>query len=66
VQHAKLDVAIEGDMFHLQRADALRAFGERKGQARVTPKCRALAVKFSDEYLWFWIGKHNVNDTLTK
>jgi hypothetical protein len=34
--------------------------------ARVTLKYRALAVKFPDEYLWFWIGEHNVYDALTK
>ena len=46
-----------------------KKLGERSGQeiwsARVTLKYRALAVKFSDEYLWFWIGEHNVYDTLT-
>jgi hypothetical protein len=39
---------------------------ELKGQeiwsARVTLKYRALAVKLPDEYLWFWIGEHDVYD----
>jgi len=26
-------------------------------------KYRALAVKLPTEYLWFWIGQHNVYDT---
>jgi len=25
-------------------------------------KYRALAVKLSDEWVWFWIGDHNVYD----
>jgi len=29
-----------------------------------TLKYRALAVKVSDEYVWFWIGEHNVYDTI--
>jgi hypothetical protein len=44
--------------------------GERKGQeiwsARVTLKYRALALRFPGEYVWFWIGKHNVYDKLAK
>jgi len=47
-----------------------KQLGERKGQeiwsARVTLKYRALAVKFPEEYLWFWIGEHNVYDVLDK
>ena len=47
-----------------------KKLGERDGQeiwsARVTLKYRALAVKLPDEYLWFWMGKHNVYDALTK
>jgi len=30
----------------------------------VTLKYRALAVKLADKYLWFWIGEHNVYDSL--
>ena len=45
-----------------------KKLGERKGQeiwsARVTLKYRALAVKFPDEYLWFWIGEHNIYNVL--
>ncbi len=45
-----------------------KKLGDRKGQeiwsARVTLKYRALAVKLSDEYVWFWIGEHNVYDAL--
>jgi hypothetical protein len=47
-----------------------KKLGDRNGQeiwsARVTLKYRALAVKLPDEYLWFWIGEHNVYDALTK
>jgi hypothetical protein len=32
--------------------------------ARVTLKYRALAVKLTDEYVWFWIGEHNVYEAL--
>jgi len=43
-----------------------KKIGERDGQeiwsARVTLKYRALAVKLAGEYLWFWIGEHNVYD----
>jgi len=47
-----------------------KKLGERKGQeiwsARVTLKCRALALRFAEEYLWFWIGEHNTYDALIK
>ena len=47
-----------------------KKLGDRNGQeiwsARVTLKYRALAVKLPDEYLWFWIGEHNVYDVLIK
>ena len=47
-----------------------KKLGDRKGQeirsARVTLKYRALAVKLPDEFLWFWIGEHNVYDDLIK
>ena len=46
-----------------------KKLGERSGQeiwsVRVTLKYRALAVKLSDEFVWFWIGEHNVYDTKT-
>lgn len=39
-----------------------KRIGERQGQevgsVRVTLSHRALAVKRSDGYLWFWIGDH--------
>jgi hypothetical protein len=45
-----------------------KKLGDRKGQeiwsARVTLKYRALAVKLEGEYLWFWIGEHNVYEAL--
>lgn len=45
-----------------------KKIGERRGQeiwsARVTLKYRALAVRLADEYLWFWIGEHNVYDAI--
>ena len=47
-----------------------KKLGDRKGQeiwsARVSLKYRALAVKLPDEYLWFWIGEHDVYDVLIK
>jgi hypothetical protein len=33
---------------------------------RATLKYRALAVKLPEEYLWFWIGEHNIYDTLIR
>jgi len=47
-----------------------KKLGDRSGQeiwsARVTLRYRALAVKLPGEYLWFWIGEHNVYDVLIK
>jgi hypothetical protein len=47
-----------------------KKIGDRNGQeiwsARVTLKYRALAIRFPDEYVWFWIGEHNVYDTMIK
>ena len=47
-----------------------KKIGERSGQeiwsARVTLKYRALAVKLADEYVWFWVGEHNVYDARIK
>jgi mRNA-degrading endonuclease RelE of RelBE toxin-antitoxin system len=41
---------------------------ERAGQelwsARVTLKYRALAAKLDDDYIWFWIGEHDIYETL--
>ena len=34
--------------------------------ARVTLKYRALAFKDGFEYVWFWIGEHNVYQALIK
>jgi hypothetical protein len=46
-----------------------KKLGDRNGQeiwsARVTLKYRALAIKLSDEYVWFWIGEHDVYDAIT-
>jgi hypothetical protein len=45
-----------------------KKIGDRRGEeiwsARVTLKYRALAIKLADEYLWFWIGEHNVYDSI--
>jgi hypothetical protein len=45
-----------------------KKLGERNGQeiwsARATRKYRALAVRLPGEYVWFWIGEHNVYDPL--
>jgi hypothetical protein len=47
-----------------------KKLGDRNGQviwsARVTLKYRALAVKLSAEYVWFWIGEHNVYDAFVE
>ena len=47
-----------------------KRLGDRRGReiwsARVTLKYRALAVKLPDEFLWFWIGEHNVYEDLIK
>jgi hypothetical protein len=45
-----------------------KKIGERQGQeiwsARVTLNYRALAIKRTDGYLWFWIGDHDAYDLL--
>jgi hypothetical protein len=42
--------------------------GERHGQemwsARITLNHRALAIKRTDGYLWFWIGDHKAYEAL--
>lgn len=47
-----------------------KKLGERRGQeiwsARVTLTYRALAIKLEGEYLWFWIGEHNVYEALIR
>ena len=60
--------------FSLLKADPrhpslnFKKLGDRNGQevwsARVTLKYRALAVKLPDEHGWFWIGEHDVYDTV--
>ena len=41
-----------------------KKLSERSGQelwsARVTLKYRALAVKLNDDYVWFWVGEHDI------
>ncbi len=48
----------------------LKKLGDRKGHeiwsVRVTLRYRALAIKFPNDYLWFWIGEHSTYDALTK
>lgn len=43
---------------------------ERAGQeiwsARITLKYRALAIKVSEECVWFWIGEHRAYEALVK
>jgi hypothetical protein len=56
--------------FALLKDNPQRAFlqfkklGERNGReiwsVGVTLKYRALALRLPDEYVWFWIGAHNV------
>jgi len=50
------------------RSLQFKKIGERHGEeiwsVRVTLKYRALAIRLADEYLWFWIGEHNVYDAL--
>ncbi len=47
-----------------------KKIGDRQGReiwsARVTLKYRALAFKDQDEFVWFWIGEHNIYDILTQ
>jgi hypothetical protein len=40
--------------------------GEEIWSVRVTLKYRALAFKDGADYVWFWIGDHNVYDVLIK
>jgi hypothetical protein len=30
----------------------------------VTLKYRALSIRLTDEYVWFWIGEHNTYDVV--
>ena len=68
------DIRIRADkQFYLLKENSqhpslhFKKLGDRNGReiwsARVTLKYRALAVKLSTGYLWFWIGEHNVYDT---
>ena len=45
-----------------------KKIGERQGHeiwsSRVTLSYRALAIKRSDGFLWFWIGDHKTYDSL--
>jgi len=45
-----------------------KKIGERHGEevwsARVTLNYRALAIKRTDGFLWFWIGDHKAYDAL--
>lgn len=70
-----LAVRIRADkQFALLRANPqhpslqFKKIGERHGQeiwsARVTLSYRALAMKRSEGYLWFWIGDHKAYDSL--
>jgi hypothetical protein len=66
------DIRARADKFALLKSNPhhpslqFKKLGERNGQeiwsARVTLKHRALAVRFADEWVWFWIGEHNVYD----
>jgi len=70
-----VDVRVRADkQFALLKADPrhpslqFKKIGDRSGKeiwsVRVTLKYRALAVRLADEYLWFWIGEHNVYDAI--
>ncbi len=45
-----------------------KKIGERGGgeiwSVRVTLKYRALALRLGHDYVWFWIGDHNVYDAI--
>jgi hypothetical protein len=47
-----------------------RKIGTREGReiwsVRVTSSYRALAFKDATEYVWFWIGGHNIYDVLIR
>jgi mRNA-degrading endonuclease RelE of RelBE toxin-antitoxin system len=38
--------------------------GREIWSARVTRKYRALAAKDENDYVWFWIGEHDIYDDL--
>ncbi len=38
--------------------------GQELWSVRVTLKYRALAVKLEDDYVWFWIGEHDVYEAM--
>jgi len=38
--------------------------GRELWSARVTLKYRALAVKLDDDYIWFWIGEHDIYEAI--
>lgn len=38
--------------------------GEEVWSARVNRRYRALAIRYADEYVWFWIGPHGVYDAM--
>ena len=38
--------------------------GQELWSARVTLKYRALAVKLDDDYVWFWIGEHDIYEAM--
>lgn len=69
------DIRVRADkQFVLLKSDSthsslqFKKIGMREGKeiwsARVTLKYRALAFRESNEYVWFWIGEHNVYDYL--
>ncbi len=48
----------------LQFKKVAEVHGQDLYSARVTLDYRALALKRSDGYLWFWIGDHKTYDSL--
>ena len=74
-QSLSVDVRARADkQFALLKANPyhpslqFKKIGDRGGSeiwsVRVTLKYRALAAKVAHEYIWFWIGEHDVYDVL--
>ena len=61
-QFALLEVNPQHPSLQFKKVAEVR--GQDLYSARVTLDYRALALKRSDSYLWFWIGDHKVYDFL--
>lgn len=48
----------------LQFKKLIERNGNEIWSARVTRKYRALAVSIDDDFVWFWIGEHDMYDAM--